>query len=92
MHFHDSIEEVSMVLYAHVDPLSSATCRSYHDPSCFTYTTISRHKLPETSTSEEQLDNEIEFFFTYIIHALLATIYVEYVSNTELCMAVVYLV
>ena len=49
MHFHDSIEEVSMVLYAHVDPLSSATCRSYHDPSCFTYTTISRHKLlPET--------------------------------------------
>ena len=66
MHFHDSIEEVSMVLYAHVDPLSSATCRSYHDPSCFTYTTISRHKLlPETSTTEKQLDNEIEFFVPF---------------------------
>ena len=64
-----------MVLYAHVDPLSSATCGSYHDPSCFTYTTISRHKLPETSTSERQLDNEIEYFFylPIYIHALLAT-------------------
>ena len=67
MHFHDSIEEVSMVLYAHVDPLSSATCRSYHDPSCFTYTTISRYKLlPETSTTEKQLDNEIENFCWFL--------------------------